>query len=190
MASNQSSEIIVEKNGKLKLFEAATSIKRLRPPFGGPSESSPIVVTSCKCPSSALYTQFGLMLSRNMMKKNAVLDRRVAPNCGPVKLISFTRLFQNKVEFLLKILLIYDEVLLSGQSPLSAHLPGPFVSAYVPLYNRDLTKLRRRRRRRQQPEHQKINRFNEQNNNSARAPRFFVHFFAVPVQLRHEMTKF
>ena len=51
--------------------------------------------------------------------------------------------------------------------------------------NRDLTKLRRR----QQGEHQKSNRFNEQNNNSTRASRFFVHFFAVPPQLR-EMTKF
>ena len=48
---------------------------------------------------------------------------------------------------------------------------------------RDLTKLRRRRQR----EGQKSNRFNEQNNNSAR---FFVHFFAVPTKLRHEMTKF
>ena len=40
----------------------------------------------------------------------------------------------------------------------------------VPLYNRNLTKLRRQRR--QQPEHQKNIRFNEQNKNSARAPRF------------------
>ena len=51
---------------------------------------------------------------------------------------------------------------------------------------RDLTKLRRRRQR----ERQKSNGFNEQNNNSARASRFFVHFFAVPAQLRREMTKF
>ena len=50
----------------------------------------------------------------------------------------------------------------------------------------DLTKLRQRR----QGERQKSNRFNEQNNNSARASRFFVHFFAVPAQLRREMTKF
>ena len=33
-------------------------------------------------------------------------------------------------------------------------------------------------------------RFNEKNNNSARASRFFVHFFAVPTQLRREMTEF
>ena len=50
----------------------------------------------------------------------------------------------------------------------------------------DLTKLRRRRQR----ERQKSNRFNEKNNNSARSSRFFVHFFAVPAQLRREMTKF
>ena len=37
---------------------------------------------------------------------------------------------------------------------------------------------------------QKHNRFYEQNNNSARASRFFVHFFATPAQLRREMSKF
>ena len=36
----------------------------------------------------------------------------------------------------------------------------------------------------------KNNRFNEQNNNSARASRFFVQFFAFTAQLRREMTKF
>ena len=36
----------------------------------------------------------------------------------------------------------------------------------------------------------KNNRFNEQNNNSARASRFFVHFFAFIARLRREMTKF
>ena len=36
----------------------------------------------------------------------------------------------------------------------------------------------------------KSKRFNEQNNNSAPASRFFVHFFAVPAQLRGEMAKF
>ena len=54
-----------------------------------------------------------------------------------------------------------------------------------PPINRDLTKLRRRR----QGERQKNNRFNEQNNNSARASRFFVHLFSVPVQVRREMTE-
>ena len=51
--------------------------------------------------------------------------------------------------------------------------------------SRDLTKLRRRR----QWERLKHNRFYEQNNNSARASRFFVNFFAVSEQLRSEMTK-
>ena len=51
---------------------------------------------------------------------------------------------------------------------------------------RDLTKQRRRRQR----ERQKSNRFDEQNNKSARASRIFVHFFAVPSKLRREMTKF
>ena len=36
---------------------------------------------------------------------------------GQVQILSFERWFQKKVEFLLKILLIYDEILLSGQSP-------------------------------------------------------------------------
>ena len=52
--------------------------------------------------------------------------------------------------------------------------------------NRDLTKLRRRRQR----ERQKNNRFNEQNNNFARASRFFVHFFVIPAQVRREMANF
>ena len=51
---------------------------------------------------------------------------------------------------------------------------------------RDLMKLRRRRQR----ERLKRNGFYEQNNNSARATCLFVHFFAVPAQLRCEMNKF
>jgi len=42
--------------------------------------------------------------------------------------------------------------------------------------NRDLTKLRRRRQR----ERQKNNRFDEPNNNFARASHFFVHFLICP----------
>ena len=38
-------------------------------------------------------------------------------------------------------------------------------------------------------ENVKNQKVNEQNNNSARASRLFVHFFAVPEQLRREMTK-
>ena len=48
-------------------------------------------------------------------------------------------------------------------------------------------KLQRGRRQRALP---KSNRSNEQNNNSAHATRFFVHFFTVPAQLRREMTSF
>ena len=59
-------------------------------------------------------------------------------------------------------------------------------SLSISSFNRDLTKLRRRRQR----ESQKSNVFNERKNNSARGPRFFVHFFAFPAQLRREMTKF
>ena len=43
-------------------------------------------------------------------------------------------------------------------------------------------------RRRRQRERQKGNRLNKQNINSARASRFFVHFFAVTARLRRENT--
>ena len=46
-------------------------------------------------------------------------------------------------------------------------------------------KIRRRRRQRQQERH-KSNRFNKENNNFARASRFFVHFFDVFARLRRE----
>lgn len=36
----------------------------------------------------------------------------------------------------------------------------------------------------------KSNRFSYQNNNSPRASRLFVHFYAVPARLLREMTKF
>ena len=58
--------------------------------------------------------------------------------------------------------------------------------AHTPECNRDLTKLGRRR----QGERGKSRRFNEKNNNSARASRLYVHFFADPAKLRREMTKF
>ena len=44
--------------------------------------------------------------------------------------------------------------------------------------------------RRRQREGQESNGLNEQNNNSARASHFFVHFFAFTEQPRREMTKF
>ena len=46
------------------------------------------------------------------------------------------------------------------------------------------------RRRRRQRERQKSNRFIEQNNQFARASRFFVHFFAVTARLRRENAQF
>ena len=45
-------------------------------------------------------------------------------------------------------------------------------------------------RRRQQREGQKSNRLNRQNNNSARASRFFVHFFVVTARLRRDKNLF
>ena len=55
---------------------------------------------------------------------------------------------------------------------------GAEMAIYIGDFN--MSRRRRRRRRRRQRERQKSNRFNRENNNSARASRFFVHFFAVP----------
>ena len=54
---------------------------------------------------------------------------------------------------------------------------GAEMTIYIGDFN--MSRRRRRRRRRRQRERQKSNRFNRENNNSARASRFFVHFFAV-----------
>ena len=59
------------------------------------------------------------------------------------------------------------------------------VSDVKDLTNRDLSKLLRW----QQGQRRKSYGFNEQNN-SARTSHFFVHFFAVPAQLRPEMITF
>ena len=48
----------------------------------------------------------------------------------------------------------------------------------------------KQRRRRRQPGRQKSNRFITQNNNFARASRFFVHFFTVLARLRRENLEF
>ena len=48
----------------------------------------------------------------------------------------------------------------------------------------------KQRRRRQQSGRQKRNRFITQNNNFARASRFFVHFFTVLARLRRENLEF
>ena len=67
-----------------------------------------------------------------------------------------------------------------------------YARAYVSLRTQDATPLPfdnselQQRRRRRQRERQKSNRFITQNNNSARASRFFVDFFVVTVRLRRE----
>ena len=58
-------------------------------------------------------------------------------DCGPVMLTRVARFFQKKVMFLLKIMLIYDKPLLSGQTPLNGHLPVP--RGYIHTYIRLLT---------------------------------------------------
>ena len=61
---------------------------------------------------------------KNIMKETTVElevdDRLWTSNTSPV-----ARLFQNKLMFLLKIMLIYDKPLLSGQPPLGGHLLVP-----------------------------------------------------------------
>ena len=54
---------------------------------------------------------------------------------------------------------------------------GAEMAIYIGDFN--MSRRRRRRRRRRQRERQKSNGFNRENNNSARASRFFAHFFAV-----------
>ena len=68
--------------------------------------------------------------------------------------------------------------------PLTSLLPPAW--SYTPLKvsanNKELKQRRRRRRR--QRERQKGNRLDQQNNNSARASRFFVHFLGVVARLQ------
>ena len=70
--------------------------------------------------------------------------------------------------------------------PLTSLLPPAW--SYTPLKvsanNKELKQWRRRRRRRRQWERQKGNRLDQQNNNYARASRFFVHFLAVVARLQ------
>ena len=74
--------------------------------------------------------------------------------------------------------------------PLTSLLPPAW--SYTPLKvsanNKELKQWRRRRRqrrrRRRQRERQKGNRLDQQNNNSARASRFFVHFLGVVARLQ------
>ena len=55
---------------------------------------------------------------RKIQSEVEVQDRLGTSHASPV-----ASLFQNKVMFLLKIILIYDTLLLSGQTPLKCHLP-------------------------------------------------------------------
>ena len=60
-ASNQRPEIIVENSGNWNIFKAAASIKRPRPPFGSPNESSIVEIKlefycSIKRPSITWHT--------------------------------------------------------------------------------------------------------------------------------------
>ena len=70
--------------------------------------------------------------------------------------------------------------------PLTSLLPPAW--SYTPLKvsanNKELKQRGRRRRRRRQWERQKGNRLDQQNNNYARASRFFVHFLAVVARLQ------
>ena len=67
------------------------------------------------------------------------------------------------------------------EAPQIHFLISVFVTVAV-VYNRDL-KIRQQRRKRVR---QKSDRFNNQNNNFARASRVFVHFFAVTARPRRE----
>ena len=66
----------------------------------------------------------------------------------------------------------------------SKHLDCCFIYLET-VVDSDIRDLKIRRRRRQRGR-QKSNRFNNQNNNFARASRFFVHFFAVTARLRRD----
>ena len=72
--------------------------------------------------------------------------------------------------------------------PLTSLLPPAwsYTPLKVPANNKELKqrRRRRRRRRRRQRERQKGNRLDQQNNNSARASRFFVHFLGVVARLQ------
>ena len=52
--------------------------------------------------------------------------------------------------------------------------------------HRNSKELKQRQRRRQQEWKKKRSRFNKQNNNFARAARFFVHFFTVAARLQRK----
>ena len=62
-----------------------------------------------------------------MIRENTVGEK----GCGPVTLLRSRVSFQNKVMFVLTIMLIYEEPLLSGQPSIKQPLAGtPRVAAY------------------------------------------------------------
>ena len=78
-------EKVVEKNGKLYLYWAATSIKRSRPPFCRSNNSFSIVVNSIKLPSRTWRTKFGFIL-RIWWRQSEIEgdDRSWTSNAAPV----------------------------------------------------------------------------------------------------------
>ena len=82
-------------------------VKRPRPPFGRPNESSHTVVTSVKQLSSAWYFYFGFSWRiwwKKILFEKGVDDHLWTSNASPI-----AHLFRNKVMFLLMIMLTYDK---------------------------------------------------------------------------------
>ena len=118
---------------------------------------------------------------KNMMQENQMLLRKIQSEMeGYNRLLtsndsSVTLLFQNNVMFLLKITLIYDKALLSGQPPLSGNLSVPRGRPF----NWGSTVLLGTLRNLDGDVNGNVKKsisFNEHNNNFARASRLFVNF--------------
>ena len=78
-------QIIVEKNGKLNHYWAATSIKRSRPSFCRSNKSFSIVVNSIKRPSSTWRTKFSYILRIWWRQSEIESDGRMwTSNAAPV----------------------------------------------------------------------------------------------------------
>ena len=95
------------------------SIKRSRPPFGGPNDSFPLL--------SPLLSGHQALLAvfQEYDEGKCSPKLKVTAYCGPVMLLLLRVCFKNIVMFLLKVMLICDKPLLSGQPLLSGHLPVP-----------------------------------------------------------------
>ena len=89
-----------------------------------PNNSSPIVFTSIKRPLSPWYTHCGYILRtwwRKIKSEEEGDDRLWTSNVATVACF----FLKDRVLFLLKIMLIYWRTSVSGQPPLSGHLPVP-----------------------------------------------------------------